>query len=243
VPALATGLRGVGRDESESIEGLWQAITWIVCAPTIGFPLMRAVARAAAAASSPIACRGRIIPPDRPAGFRQQQVAGAKARRCIMPVELTSNQVWQAVEKELFAVIGMVTARQEARTVGVMYFVRQRKLYFGTESDTWKARHIAGNPHVSVTVPIAKRIPVLPWIRVPAATITFSGVARVLPATEASPDLLRAAFRGIAGDVGALAGLCLFEITPAKDFLTYGVGVPLMRMRHPEQARGRAPVG
>jgi hypothetical protein len=159
-----------------------------------------------------------------------------------MPVELTSNQVWQTLEKELFAVIGMVTARQEARTVGVMYFVRDRKLYFGTESDTWKARHIAGNPHVSVTVPIAKRIPILPWIKVPAATITFSGLARVLPAAEAPADLVRAVFRGIADDVGALAELCLIEITPQKDFLTYGVGVPLMRMRHPEQARGRAPV-
>jgi hypothetical protein len=159
-----------------------------------------------------------------------------------MPVELTTAQVWQAIEKELFAVIGMVTAHQEARTVGVMYFVRDRKLYVGTESDTWKARHIAGNPHVSVTIPIAKRIPILPWIRVPAATITFSGGARILPAAEAPTELLRAAFRGIADDAGALTELCLIEITPEKDFLTYGVGVPLMRMRHPEQARGRAPV-
>jgi hypothetical protein len=31
-------------------------------------------------------------------------------------------------------------------------------------------------------------------------------------------------------------------VTPAKEFVTYGVGVPLMRMRHPEEARGRAPV-
>ena len=159
-----------------------------------------------------------------------------------MSVELTAAQVWQAIEKELFAVIGMVTARREARTVGVMYFVRDRKLYVGTESDTWKARHIAGNPHVSVTVPIAKRIPIMPWIKVPAATITFSGTARVLPAIEAPAELVRAAFRGIADDAGVLPELCLIEITPAGQFLTYGIGVPLMRMRHPEQARGRAPV-
>jgi hypothetical protein len=36
--------------------------------------------------------------------------------------------------------------------------------------------------------------------------------------------------------------LCVIEVTPEKDFLTYGVGVPLMKMRDPEEARGRAPV-
>ena len=35
---------------------------------------------------------------------------------------------------------------------------------------------------------------------------------------------------------------CLIEITPDKEFVIYGVGIPLMQMRHPEQARGRAPV-
>ena len=37
-----------------------------------------------------------------------------------MTTQLTAEQVWQAIEKELFAVLGMVTANQEARTVGVV---------------------------------------------------------------------------------------------------------------------------
>ena len=40
-----------------------------------------------------------------------------------------------------------------------------------------------------------------------------------------------------------IAGSCLVEITPIKEFVTYGVGVSLMQMRDTEQARGRAPVG
>lgn len=36
-----------------------------------------------------------------------------------MALQLTSAQVWQEIEKELFAVIGMVTAKHEARTVGI----------------------------------------------------------------------------------------------------------------------------
>lgn len=159
-----------------------------------------------------------------------------------MTRQLATEQVWQSIGKELFAVIGMVTASNEARTVGVVYTVHDHKLFFLSGRTTWKVRHIATNPNVSVTIPIAKRIPLLPWIKVPAATITFSGVARVMPASEASPDLRRALLRGLADDEAMLAGSAVVEVTPAKDFVTYGVGVSLMEMRHPEQARGRAPV-
>ena len=158
-----------------------------------------------------------------------------------MTIQLTGEQVWQAIEKELFAVIGMVTDRNEARTVGVVYVVRKRKLYIGTDKNAWKVRHIARNPHVSLTIPIAKRIPFLPWIKIPAATITFSGTARSLPAEETPLDILQAVFRGLATDEEFVADAALIEVTPEKDFITYGVGVSLMTMRHPEKARGRAP--
>jgi hypothetical protein len=68
-------------------------------------------------------------------------------------MQLTSEQVWQAIEKELFAVLGMVTAQGEARTVGIVYILRDRKLYIGTDQAAWKARHVAADPHVSITIP------------------------------------------------------------------------------------------
>jgi len=159
-----------------------------------------------------------------------------------MVIQLTSDQVWQAVEKELFAVLGMVTANGEARTVGIVYVVRERKLYIATDRDTWKARHVAQNPHVSLTIPIAKRIPVMPWVKIPAATITFSGTARVLAVDAVPADVLKAIFRGMAVDTQKVAGSCVIEVTPQGDFVTYGVGISLMQMRDPEQARGRASV-
>ena len=159
-----------------------------------------------------------------------------------MTDQLTSDQVWQAIDKELFAVLGMVTAKGEARTVGIVYVSRNRKLYIGTDQDAWKTRHVAANPHVSLTIPIAKRIPFLPWIKIPAATITFCGEARVLPANETPPEVLQAVFRGMAEDDERVATSCLIEVTPIKEFITYGVGVSLMQMRDPKLARGRAPV-
>ena len=159
-----------------------------------------------------------------------------------MTRQLTSEQVWAAIEKEMFAVIGMVTAKNEARTVGVVYIVQDRKLYISSQKNAWKTRHIRGNTAVSITIPIAKRIPFLPWIKIPAATITFSGQARVVPAADAPKSLLRAILRDAADDPAKVADTCLIEVTPEKEFITYGVGVSLMQMRDTAKARGRAPV-
>lgn len=160
-----------------------------------------------------------------------------------MAVELTSDQVWEVIEKELFGVIGMVTANNEARTVGIVYVVRDRRLYIGSDSDTWKVRHIAQNPHVSLTIPVHKGIPLLPWIKIPAATITFCGEAEILDVADAPQEILQAVYRGMAENQELMADSCLIEVTPVKDFITYGIGIPLMKMRDPQQARGRAPVG
>jgi nitroimidazol reductase NimA-like FMN-containing flavoprotein (pyridoxamine 5'-phosphate oxidase superfamily) len=124
--------------------------------------------------------------------------------------------------------------------VGVVYTVHDHKIYLSTGKDSWKVRHIQRNPHVSITVPIAMRIPIMPWIKIPAATITFSGQARVFDATEASSDIRQALFRGLEADPDQLATASIVEIAPVGDFVTYGVGVSLMQMRFPEKARGRA---
>ena len=157
--------------------------------------------------------------------------------------ELTTDQVWQEIEQEIFCVLGMVTPDQESRTVGVVYAVQDRVLVIGTGKTTWKARHIRQNPAVSVTIPKPKRIPLLPWIKIPAATITFSGTAAVKDAATSSRELLQKVFRHMADNQEMVEKSCLIEITPQGDFLTYGIGVPLIKMRQPEHARGRVNVG
>src|SRR5512141_2743755 len=103
--------------------------------------------------------------------------------------QLPSELVWKSLKQELFAILGMVTDKEEARTVGVVYTVDNHKLYMVSGRDTWKVRHMSQNPHVSITVPIAKRIPFLFWVKIPAATITFSGLAKVQAADCVSPDI------------------------------------------------------
>ena len=155
-----------------------------------------------------------------------------------MNLQLTSQQIWDEVEKNAFAVLGMVTAKGEPRTVGIVYVVDDHKLYIGAERTQWKTKHIERNPHVSATIPIPKRVPLMPWIKVPAATITFSGTAQLLDKQDLRAGLLDKLYRHDEGR----GEWCAIEMTPQNDFITYGVGVSLLTMRSPAKSRSRAPV-
>ncbi len=159
-----------------------------------------------------------------------------------MTLQLSSEQVWNELKKELFAVLGMVTPKGESRTVGVVYVVAHQKIYISTGKDSWKVRHIQSNPHVSITVPIAKRIPILPWIKIPAATITFAAQANVVEPKTVDQETLHALFHGLETDAEMLATTMVLELEPLGDFITYGVGIPLMQMSQRDKARGRASV-
>ena len=156
--------------------------------------------------------------------------------------QLTTEGVWDVIDKEIFGVLGMVTANNESRTVGIVYIVKNRKFYIGTNKDAWKARHIAQNSAVSMTIPIAKRVAIMPWLKIPAATITFSGTARLMKIDETPPEVVTAVYRDIATQKEKMADAYMIEVTPQKDFITYGIGMPLMQMRFPDKARGRVPV-
>lgn len=155
-----------------------------------------------------------------------------------MAQHVTSDEVWREIEKANFGVLGMVTARGQSRTVGICYVVDDRKLYIGASATQWKTKHIEQNASVSITIPIARRVPMLPWIKVPAATITFSGTARVLGKDEIAAPLFEKMYRHDedAGD------WCAIEVSPRKDFITYGIGVSVLQMRFPAKSRARAPI-
>lgn len=155
--------------------------------------------------------------------------------------ELTTEDVWESIEKEVFAVVGMVNARNEGRTVGIYYLVRDRRLWFATRTSEWKTKHMVANPNVSLTVAIPKRVPLMPFIKVPAATVTFSATATARAVDEVPTELFTKLSGGLESTDEA-EDTTIFEITPKGHFVTYGVGVSLTEMRDTELARGRAPV-
>ena len=156
--------------------------------------------------------------------------------------DLTTAQVWEVIGKNIFAVLGMVSAKNEARTAGIVYVTHNGKLYIGSEKDAWKTRHVANNPHVSLTIAVPKSVPLMPWIKVPAATITFAGRAQVIAPKDADPEVRRLLFPDAAGDEAKLADTSVIAVEPEGDYVTYGIGVSLMDMRDTRKARGRVPV-
>lgn len=159
-----------------------------------------------------------------------------------MSDSLTSEQVWEVLNRQVFAVLGMVNAQSEARTIGMVYVARDYKIYMVTGMDTWKARYVEQNPHVSLTVPIDKRIWIMPWVKIPAATVTFSGKATAHTLDAVDDEILSALLRGLENDPEMREKSCVIEVEPTGDFITYGIGVSLMTMRTPAKARGRVSV-
>ena len=155
---------------------------------------------------------------------------------------MQSDLIWKELGKQIFGILGMVNAKGQARSAGIVYVVHEKKINIATGDDAWKARHVRNNPYVSMTVPIAKRIPFLPWIKIPAATITFSGIAEVQSVIDVNPDVLNALFRGRESEQEMLKTMCVIQIKPVGDFVTYGIGVRLTEMMDQEKARGRSPV-
>lgn len=153
-----------------------------------------------------------------------------------MALPKTADEIWPYIEKWPFGVLSFVTPKGQSRSAGVMYKVKGRVLYVVTGEDTWKVRHIRSNPNVSMTVTI-QRFPIR--IRqMPPAVITFSGVASVLGIDEVEEGLRSDLTRG----TGEMPGMCVLAIAPEGHFVTYGIGIPVMEMRHPEKSRARVPV-
>ena len=154
---------------------------------------------------------------------------------------LTSEQVWQTVARASFAVLSHVTPAGEPRSSGVVYKAIGRRLVVGVAPGSWKARHIAADGRVAVTVPV-RRGGILSLVApIPPATISFHGTAVVYPAGSQQA-------RSLLNDVGSLipaerrTSACVIEITPVGAFRTYGLGVSLQAMLNPAAAQARVPV-
>jgi hypothetical protein len=150
---------------------------------------------------------------------------------------VTVEQVWRHLARASFAVLSHVTPAGEPRSSGVMCTVSGDRLYAVVAPDSWKARHIAVDGLVSVTVPVRRGGLLSLLAPIPPATISFHGRASVHPPGSAPDRLLSLipAERRASGSV--------VEIVPEGDFVLYGIGVSLSRMRQPAASSARVPVG
>ena len=159
-----------------------------------------------------------------------------------MTAPVTTESVWRALSSHMFAVLAWVAPDGSARSAGIVYLVRDHKLLIGADKESWKERHIRKNPGVSITATLARRLPLLPWIKIPDATITFRGKARITPPAEVEPELAAALTKGMADDPMLRERMCVIEVIPEGEFITYGIDVSVLAMGDPQKAQGRAAV-
>jgi hypothetical protein len=122
-----------------------------------------------------------------------------------------------------------------------VYGVHDGHLYVAVAPDSWKARHIATSRRVAVTVPVRRGGMLSLVFPIPPATISFHGSATVLPSDSDRARAVLTALRSLLPPERRTRAV-LLEVTPLDAFVTYGLGVTLSQMRHPDLARARIPV-
>ena len=145
-------------------------------------------------------------------------------------------KVMQAMTKRSFATLATTSPADRSQVAGVLYEMVGNDLYVNTLRTSRKARNIADNPHVAVSIPI-RRIPVGP-----PSSVQFQGTAEILDLDD--PEIKRLLDRGSLGSLTGHGELempngCFVRITPGRRINTYGLGMSLYRLiKDPLNAAG-----
>lgn len=156
--------------------------------------------------------------------------------------DLSCDEVWEAIDHASFAVLGHVTTSGEPRSSGIVYTTDHRRLYVAVDPEGWKARQIHDGSMVSVTVTVRRGGLLALVMPIPPATISFHARVHTLTFHAHEQDTLPEALARLLPEERRATAV-LLQIVPEGRFVTYGIGVPLMRMRNPAAARALVPVG
>lgn len=144
--------------------------------------------------------------------------------------------ITRAIRKRSFATLATTSNRGQAHNAGVLYTTIGKELWISTMTDSRKARNIAANTRVAMTIPV-RRIPFGP-----PSSIHFQGTADLVGLDD--PELRRHAANGDLKSITGhgeleLDGGCFIKVTPREKVLTYGLGLSLLQLiRDPLNAGG-----
>ena len=142
---------------------------------------------------------------------------------------LTGEDVWRALDKASFAVLGYVTPAGEPRSSGVVYKTVGRRLYVAVAPDSWKAKHIAASRQGRGDGAGAPgRDPVAPGAD-PARNDQLPRDGDRAPGRLATGSLAVEGAGFPAPGRAAEPPPAIIEIVPEGAFVTYGLGVSVDR--------------
>ncbi len=165
--------------------------------------------------------------------------AGVFTDRMAQPTHYSPDldQVIKAVAKRSFCMLATASPSGRPHVAGVLYQAIGTTLYVNMSRDSRKARNVADNPYVAVSIPI-RRLPV----GGPPSTVQFQGRAEILGFDD--PDIVRMVGAGELGNITGHGELdhpdgCFVRITPLRRITTYGLGMSLLKLiRDPLHAGG-----
>jgi general stress protein 26 len=144
--------------------------------------------------------------------------------------------VTKAIAKNAFATLATSSAANRPHVAGIAYAEAGGDLYVSTMESSIKARNIAANPRVAVTIPV-RRLPFFP-----PSTIQFQGSAEIIPSND--PRIAALIEGGELKQVTShgevdLPGGCFLKITPTRRIVTFGLGMSLLALIRNPLAAGR----
>jgi hypothetical protein len=148
------------------------------------------------------------------------------------------EEVSRAIGKRSFATLATTSPQQRPHAAGVLYADVDGVLYVSTSRSSRKARNIAANPNVFVTIAV-RRMP----FGAPPSSIQFAATAELLAVDH--PDVVRLAGEGRLKTITGHGELdlpdgCIVRITPSTTIHTYGLGMSLRALaKNPLHAAGK----
>ena len=150
---------------------------------------------------------------------------------------LAASEALRLIDKRSYAVIATTSEAGNSHSAGVLYARSGDQLYFSTMKSSRKARNVAANSSIGVTIPV-RRVPV----GGPPSAIMFQAQAEVIDLDDAELRRLAEAgeLKAITGHGELeLPGGCFVKITLPRRLHTYGLGMSLLSLiRDPLNAAG-----
>jgi nitroimidazol reductase NimA-like FMN-containing flavoprotein (pyridoxamine 5'-phosphate oxidase superfamily) len=145
------------------------------------------------------------------------------------------NEVRKILRKKNWLVLGTSNNNVPHSSV-VLYQSDGYVIYCMTGKDTLKARNIRINSKVSVTLPFRKNF-LHKIIPAPPAELHFTAEAEIKSIENEEARTIFSKYLKYQENIENQEENIWIKITPSKRISTYGVGIPLLKMRNPEKAR------
>jgi hypothetical protein len=154
------------------------------------------------------------------------------------PLQLDTAWVTNVMSKRSFCTIATTNTDGSPHAASVLYVAVGDAFYISTLRSSRKARNIARQPRVSISIPV-RRVPAGP-----PSSIQFTGLASLRACDDA--EIVQLASSGALKKITShgeleLADGCIVKLTRTSRLNTYGLGMPLHRLiRNPLDAAGHA---